>query len=78
MVSRLAFSFNDSLVVCFKTLFFKSCGNKACLLGVAYFWGFKNSVDSKFPRVTKSFVDKLLSKLVKNVLELTFSKLCIL
>ncbi len=38
------------------------------MLGVAYgrVQGFMNYVDSKFPKVTKSFTNKLFSKFMKN------------
>jgi hypothetical protein len=74
--------FGASLVIqrfttSFKTLFFKSYGNQACLFGVVYncFWGFNNFVDNRFPWVTKSFVNKSLSKLVKKCSRMGFFKL---
>jgi hypothetical protein len=47
------------------------------MLGVAYscFHGFMNFVDSKFPSVTKSFIDKSLNKLVKKCFGTRFFKL---
>ncbi len=52
---------------CLNTLFLNSCSTQARLLGVAdsYVRGFMNFVHSKLPRVTKSFVNKSLSKFVK-------------
>ncbi len=76
MVSGLALSSDDSLVLNY--FLFKSYGNHIRLLGVAYLWDFKDFVDNRFPRVIKSSIDKLLNKLVKNVIESAFSKLCIL
>jgi len=61
----------------FKTLFFKSYGNHACLPRVAEscLLDFKKFIDIKFLRVTKSFVDKSLNKLVKKCFRMGFFKL---
>jgi hypothetical protein len=52
---------------CFIILFLKSCGTQARLLGVAYsrLLGSINFVERRFPRVTKSPIDKSFNKLVK-------------
>jgi hypothetical protein len=62
------------------TLFLKSHGTQACLRGVAqnHLLGSKIFVERRFPRVTKSFVNKSFHKLVKNVMESIFSNLPVL
>jgi hypothetical protein len=67
-------------IKCLKTLFLKSYGNHVHLPRIAesHFEGFKNSVDSRFPWVTKSSIDKLLNKLVKKSSRIDFSNLCVL
>jgi hypothetical protein len=46
-----------------------------CLTCNCRLLGFMNSIDNKLPNVTKTFVDKLLSKLVKKCFRINFFKL---
>ncbi len=62
---------------CFDTLFLNSYGTQVCSLGVAHscLGGFMNYVDSKLLRVTKSFVNKSFTKLVKKCFKISLFKL---
>ncbi len=75
MVLGSALSSDNSLVV-LKLCSLNLVATKlTCLKLHNHFQGCKNYVDVKFPRVIKSSIDKLLSKLVKKCFEIGFFKL---
>jgi hypothetical protein len=64
------------LIDCFKTLFLNSFGTQAHMPGVAqsHCQGFMNFLDTKFPSVSNSSVDKSFNKLVKKCYGIGFLK----
>ncbi len=67
----------QQFIWCFNILFLNSCGTHAYLPRVAYncLQGFMNFVDSRLPKVAKSFIDKLFNKLVQKCYGINFFKL---
>jgi hypothetical protein len=76
IVSRMGLSFNNSQVVLTLCSLNLMAPKLAYLeLHIVVYLGPINFVERRFPRVTKSFIDKSFNKLVKKCFEIDFFKL---